>query len=131
MSQRTPTPWIAVDYDGSPTVRAHLGENEFIDVCDLTGEGSTELAEMQANAAFIVTAVNQHEALKASNAELLQLAKDYLSLLKSDYMGSNGWIGEEGPKVESIIAKYETNRSHTHSTDESCYDPNCAACHGL
>lgn len=78
----TPTPWIAVD-DGQSTPCVHA---EFVPdgaVCnmssfdpELEGDGNRALARSKANAAFIVTACNQHTRLVAENKALREaLAK--------------------------------------------------------
>jgi len=54
----------------------------------------------RANAEFIVRACNSHY-------ELLELVKDYKSLLFSDYVGSRDYSGGQLGKCEAAISKAE------------------------
>lgn len=50
----TPGPWITSAYDGVPYVRAHLGEDEYVDVAMMCDEGTD--IDKEANALLIAAA---------------------------------------------------------------------------
>lgn len=66
----TPTPWIVVNGLNMPEIRANNTS-----IADIRFNGHNEV-HGQANAAFIVRAVNSHEALLASLKELVTLIEN-------------------------------------------------------
>lgn len=66
-------------------------------ICNMHSSTAFQIGlDLEANARLIAAA-----------PELLEAVREYLALLKSDYMGSKGWLSPEGPRIEALIAKAE------------------------
>ena len=85
MNEHTPTPWRATDMPGFASV-AEFETGRLVAGCDASYR---ELIECKANAAFIVTACNNHAALVAA-LELAESALD--NSLRSADTSTAGFI---------------------------------------
>ena len=78
----TPTPWKLEETELCLMIRDEMDDKEVALISPSLKDSPEEMETHRANAAFIVECVNQHAALKAAKAELLQSLKDVLSCYK-------------------------------------------------
>ena len=90
MTKHTATPWTIVKTDYK-TDSVIFGADD-LDVCETNGKDNTQ---KEANATFIVNAVNSHD-------ELISLVK-----LLDQHEGSEGWSKGMRERIDNVIAKAE------------------------
>lgn len=99
--QHTPTPWQLKNLEGSDLPFIVSTTQSSYAVAD-TGLGSVSSAEAWANAAFIVRAVNSHEALVEALQDVLDLAED----LDGDTQNLTVTMSiESWSRIEDLIAQ--------------------------
>ena len=93
--QHTPTPWHVHEIRSCP-IRIHNAKDQL--VTQVHNAAKRESGEMEANAAFIVEAVNAHEGLKKTNEELIQRL-----IMIGNNAEARMWNGEsKGPDFDAF-----------------------------
>jgi hypothetical protein len=72
-AQRTPGPWAATMRAGEPTDWVVYVPGTPLEICQMFHDGTEDNEEGEANAAFIVKAVNNHDALVEALRDMLRV----------------------------------------------------------